>query len=62
MGWNVKVDAGKCNGDGLCKDACPVDVYEVKDGVAVAVNPDECLGCEACVDACEFGAITIEEE
>ena len=61
MGWDVKVDAGKCNGDGACKDACPVDVYEIQGGKAVAVNADECLGCESCVEACETGAITISE-
>jgi NAD-dependent dihydropyrimidine dehydrogenase PreA subunit len=61
MGWDVKVDAGKCTGDGACKDACPVEVYEIKDNKAVAVNADECLGCESCVEACEYGAITIAE-
>ncbi|MDL2226824.1 4Fe-4S binding protein [Deltaproteobacteria bacterium OttesenSCG-928-M10] len=61
MGWDVKVDAAKCNGDGNCKDACPVDVYEIKDGKAVAVNADECLGCESCIEACETEAITITE-
>ena len=61
MGWDVKIDTAKCNGDGACKDACPVDVYEMKDGKAVVVNADECLGCESCVDACETEAISISE-
>lgn len=61
MGWDVKVDAGKCNGDGACIDSCPVDVYELKDGKAVAVNAGECVGCESCVEACETDAIIITE-
>ncbi|MDR2947436.1 MAG: 4Fe-4S binding protein [Candidatus Adiutrix sp.] len=62
MGWDIKVDAAKCTGDGACKDACPVDVYEIKGGKAVPVNADECLGCESCVEACEADAITVTEE
>lgn len=61
MTWEVKIDAGKCNGDGNCKDACPVDVYEIQGGKAVAVNADECIGCESCVEACELDAIVISE-
>ena len=61
MGWEIKIDIAKCTGDGACKDACPADVYEIKDGKAVAVNADECLGCEACVDACEAGIIKVTE-
>jgi NAD-dependent dihydropyrimidine dehydrogenase PreA subunit len=62
MGWVVTVDAAKCTGDGNCKDACPSDVYEIKDKIAVAVNQDECHGCESCVEACEVGAIKVTEE
>jgi NAD-dependent dihydropyrimidine dehydrogenase PreA subunit len=62
MGYVVKVDNGICTGDGNCKDACPVDVYEIKSGLAVPVNAAECIGCETCVEACEVGAITVVEE
>lgn len=61
MSWEIKIDNGKCNGDGNCKDACPVDVYEIKGDKAVAVNADECIGCESCVEACELDAIVITE-
>ena len=61
MGWDLKVDLAKCNGDGACKDVCPVDVYEMKDGKAFVAQGDECLGCESCVEACEFDAITLTE-
>lgn len=62
MAYKVTVDHSKCVGDGACVDACPSDVYEIKDGKAVPVNMDECLGCESCVEACEKEAITVVEE
>ncbi|MDR2366914.1 MAG: 4Fe-4S binding protein [Deltaproteobacteria bacterium] len=62
MGWVVTIDTAKCTGDGNCKDACPADVYEIKDKIAIAVNAAECLGCESCVEACEVGAIKVTEE
>lgn len=61
MPYKVTVDADKCVGDGECVDVCPVEVYELKDGKAVAVNEEECLGCESCVEVCDQGAIVIEE-
>ena len=47
--------------DPICAEVCPVDVYEMEDGKSVAVNAEECLGCESCVEVCEEGAITVEE-
>ncbi|MDR2142479.1 MAG: 4Fe-4S binding protein [Deltaproteobacteria bacterium] len=61
MSYVIKIDAGKCTGDGACKDTCPVDVYEIQSGKAVPVNLGECLGCESCVEACEVNAISISE-
>jgi NAD-dependent dihydropyrimidine dehydrogenase PreA subunit len=28
---------------------------------STVAEPDECLGCESCVEVCEEGAITVEE-
>ena len=36
-------------------------VFEMEDDKSVAVNADECLGCESCVEVCEPGAVTVEE-
>ncbi|MGD8777239.1 MAG: 4Fe-4S binding protein, partial [Syntrophobacterales bacterium] len=44
-----------------CVEVCPVDVFEMVDGKADPVNAEECLGCESCVEVCEFEAITVEE-
>lgn len=62
MGYKIIVDIDKCVGDGECVDVCPVEVYELKDGKAVATNMDECLGCESCVEVCEQDAIIVEEK
>ena len=62
MGYRVIVDTQKCIGDGECVDVCPVEVYEIRDGKAVAVNMEECLGCESCVEVCDQNALIVEEE
>jgi NAD-dependent dihydropyrimidine dehydrogenase PreA subunit len=38
-----------------------VEVFEMQDEKSVAVNAEECLGCESCVEVCEESAITVEE-
>lgn len=55
----VKVDNSKCDGDGVCVDACPVNVFEMQNGKAVPVNASECIDCQACVEACPQKAIEV---
>ena len=63
MAWIIEIDREKCDGDGACVENCPVEVLELDaDGKAEAVNAEECLGCETCMEVCETGAITVEEE
>jgi NAD-dependent dihydropyrimidine dehydrogenase PreA subunit len=38
-----------------------VEVYELQDGKTAAINEEECLGCESCVEVCETNALTVEE-
>ena len=61
MGYEVIVDADKCEGCEECVEVCPVDVYEMQDGKSVVINGEECLGCESCVEVCDQEAITINE-
>ena len=65
----VKVDWTKCDGDGICVDVCPVDVFELQDlpeypdtQKSVPVREEDCLLCMACVVQCPTEAITVEEE
>ena len=57
----IEIDLEKCDGDGTCVDVCPVEVFEIKDGKAVAVRPDECLVCMACEVQCPNNAIKVIE-
>ena len=47
----VKVDVEKCNGCKSCEEVCPVESIKVPANVAV-VTPDDCIDCNACIDAC----------
>jgi len=53
----ITIDYDKCNGAAECVNVCPVNIYELKDGRAVAKNVEECIECCACVNACPNGAI-----
>lgn len=53
----IIIDYEKCTGAGECVTACPVDVFELVDGKAVANNVAECIECCACVSACPNDAI-----
>ena len=57
----VTVDKNKCDGDAVCVDICPMNVYELVDGKSEPVRADDCIMCMACVNACPQQAITVEE-
>lgn len=64
----VKVDWSKCNGDGLCVELCPVNVFELQKlseyadaEKSVPVHESECIMCMACTASCPTQAITVEE-
>jgi len=58
----IEIDLEKCDGNGTCVEVCPVGVFEVREGKAVAVKPEECLVCMACEVQCPNGAIKVIEE
>jgi NAD-dependent dihydropyrimidine dehydrogenase PreA subunit len=56
--WRPTVDSDACIGCQLCYVTCGRGVYEMKEGVAVAVSPMECaVGCSTCGNICPTGAI-----
>lgn len=65
--YKITIDVQKCEGDGDCVETCPSTLFELQtiEGKKIAVfsgDPEECLGCEACVTACPHEAITLTEE
>ncbi|MGI6066154.1 MAG: ATP-binding protein [Bacillota bacterium] len=57
----VRIDEEKCNGCGLCIDACHEGALQLIDGKAKLVSESYCDGLGDCLPECPTGAITIEE-
>jgi NAD-dependent dihydropyrimidine dehydrogenase PreA subunit len=58
----IIIDENKCNGCGACVEACPGDVYKLREGKAVVMNPDACHHCHTCEEVCGQDACRIMEE
>lgn len=57
----IKIDEEKCNGCGICADACHEGAIGMVDGKAKLLRDDYCDGLGDCLPACPTGAITFEE-
>lgn len=57
----VKIDEEKCNGCGLCAQACAEGAIEIINGKAKLISDTYCDGLGACIGHCPEDAITIEQ-
>ncbi len=57
----INIDEEKCNGCGLCVDACHEGALKMIDGKAKLVSESYCDGLGDCLPECPTGAITIEK-
>lgn len=57
----IKFDEEKCNGCGLCANACHEGAIGMINGKAKLLRDDYCDGLGACLPSCPTGAISFEE-
>lgn len=70
VGTTVAVDWDICEGNGICLDVCPVqlfDWYETpgnpkSEKKTFPAREEECIQCLACQNGCPVGAILISME
>ena len=57
----ITIDEKKCNGCGLCADACHEGAIGIVQGKATLLREDYCDGLGDCLPACPMNAISFEE-
>jgi len=57
----VKIDEEKCNGCGICVNACHEGALKIVDGKAKLISESYCDGLGDCLPGCPQNAIVVEE-
>jgi len=57
----VRVYEPWCKGCKICVEYCPKKLFEMREGKAVAVRPEDCILCGLCQLRCPDFAIELEE-
>lgn len=57
----IKINEEKCNGCGLCAEACHEGAIHMFNGKAKLIKDDYCDGLGDCLPVCSAGAISFEE-
>jgi ferredoxin len=57
----IEIDESKCDGCGLCLEACHEGAIDIVDGKAKLMRDDYCDGLGNCLPVCSTGAITFVE-
>lgn len=57
----IQIDENKCNGCGICANACHEGAIGIVDGKAKLMRDDYCDGMGDCLPTCPTGAITFVE-
>lgn len=57
----IKINEEKCNGCGLCANACHEGAIAMQDGKAKLIRDDYCDGLGNCLPVCPTGAISFED-
>jgi len=60
--WDFTRDACMHCSSAACVEACPTGAVDYREGGAVIVDQDWCIGCRNCVQACPYDAIHYNEE
>ena len=62
MAKTIRIDESKCDGCGLCVNACHEGALALVDGKAKLVRPNFCDGMGDCLPACPKDAISFVED